>query len=63
MQITNVRVYPRVRGTLRSHADVTFDNCLCVRIRGAYVLCMPYEKEKEVVFGISHFLPTIALCK
>lgn len=53
MQITNVRVYPRVRGTLRSHAEVTFDNCLCVkkfrllRIRGAYVLRMPYEKEKD----------------
>jgi DNA-binding cell septation regulator SpoVG len=47
MQITNVKVYPRLRGTLRSHADVIFDNCLCVRIRGAYVLCMPYEKEKE----------------
>src|SRR5687768_16029633 len=53
MQITNVRVYSRVRGTLRSHADVTFDNCLCIkefrllRVRGAYVLCMPYEKEKD----------------
>ena len=69
MQVTNVRVYPKVRGTLRSHADVTFDNCLCIkefrllRIRGAYVLCMPYGKEKMVVFGISHILPTIALCK
>jgi DNA-binding cell septation regulator SpoVG len=53
MQITNVRVYPKVQGTLRSHADVTFDNCLCIkefrllRVRGAYVLCMPYEKEKD----------------
>ena len=53
MQITKVRVYPTVRGTLRSYADVTLDNCLCIkefrllRIRGAYVLCMPYEKEKD----------------
>ena len=53
MQITNVKVYPRVQGTLRSYADVAFDNCLCIRefrllrIRRAYVLCMPHGKEKD----------------
>jgi DNA-binding cell septation regulator SpoVG len=52
MQITNVRVYPRVRGRCEA-MHVIFDNCLCIkefrllRIRGAYVLCMPYEKEKD----------------
>jgi DNA-binding cell septation regulator SpoVG len=56
MQITSVRVYPRVQGTLRSFADVTFDNCLCIRefrllrIRSAYVLCVPHVKEKDGSF-------------
>ena len=51
MQVTNVRVYPTIRGTLRGYADVTFDNSLCVRefrllhTPKGYVLRMPNVKQ------------------
>ena len=47
MQVTKVRVYLVMQGTLRCYADVTFDNCLCVRefrllhTPKGYVLGMP----------------------
>jgi stage V sporulation protein G len=53
MQITNVRIYPMVEGTLRGYADVTFDNCLSVRefrvlrTPGGYMLCMPNVKQPD----------------
>jgi DNA-binding cell septation regulator SpoVG len=51
MRVTNVRVYPTIRGTLRGYADVTFDNSLCVRefrllhTPKGYVLRMPNVKQ------------------
>ncbi len=53
MQITDVKIYPKVQGTLRGYADVTFDNCLSVRefrvVRTptGYRVCMPDIKQQD----------------
>jgi DNA-binding cell septation regulator SpoVG len=53
MRITNVQVYPTVRGTLRAYADVTFDNSLCVRefrllhTHNGYVIRMPRVRQRD----------------
>lgn len=65
MQITNVRIYPMVEGTLRGYADVTFDNCLSVRefrllrTPSGYMLCMPNVKQpdgslRQIAYPIDH---------
>jgi stage V sporulation protein G len=51
MRVTEVKVYPIVQGRLRAYADVTFDNCLCVRefrllhTPKGYVLRMPNVRQ------------------
>lgn len=56
MQVTNVKVYPRVEGTLRAYADITIDNSLSLRkLRlfrntGGYVLCLPNVKQTDGSF-------------
>lgn len=53
MQITDVKIYPMVQGTLRGYADVTFDNCLSVRefrlerTRTGYKVCVPNVKQQD----------------
>ena len=53
MQITNVKIYIKIRGTLRGYADVTFDNCLSirefriVRTPTGYRVCMPDVKQQD----------------
>jgi Uncharacterized protein, involved in the regulation of septum location len=53
MQITDVKIYRRVQGTLRGYADVTFDDCLSIRefklLRTAtgYRVCMPEVKQQD----------------
>ena len=53
MQITHVKIYPTVDGTLRCYADVTFDNCLSVRELRlertpiGYKVCMPNVKQQD----------------
>ena len=50
MQVTHLKVYPTVQGTLRAYADITIDNSLSLRklrlLRnpGGYMLCMPNEQ-------------------
>ncbi len=47
MQVTNLKVYPMVQGTLRPYADITIDNSLSLRklrlLRktGGYMLVCP----------------------
>ena len=53
MQITDVKIYPMLQGTLRGYADVTFDNCLSVRefrlerTRTGYKVCVPNVKQQD----------------
>ena len=53
MQITDVKIYLKVQGTLRGYADVTFDNCLSVRefrvlrTPTGYKVCMPIVKQQD----------------
>ena len=53
MQITDVKIYPKVRGTLRGYADITFDNCLSirefrvVRTPTGYKVCMPHVEQQD----------------
>jgi DNA-binding cell septation regulator SpoVG len=62
MQVTNVRVYLMTQGTLRCYADVTFDNCLCVRefrllhTPKGYVLGMPNVPHAD---GISREIASV----
>lgn len=56
MQITDIKIYPKVQGTLRGYADVTFDNCLSirefrvVRTPTGYKVCMPNVKQPDGTF-------------
>jgi DNA-binding cell septation regulator SpoVG len=56
MQVTNVKVYPMVQGTLRAYADITIDNSLflrklrLLRNTGGYMLCMPNVRQTDGSF-------------
>ena len=56
MQVTNVKVYPTVQGTLRAYADITIDNSFFLRklrlLRNpsGYMLCMPTVRQTDGSF-------------
>lgn len=57
MDVTGVKIYPtNSKGETRAYADITFDNCFCVRdfrlLRKpiGYVLFMPEIKQKDGSF-------------
>ena len=62
MQVTRVRVYLMMQDTLRCYADITFDNCLCVRefrllhTPKGYVLGMPNVLQPD---GISREIASV----